>query len=100
MIRLIFIYLYILNDCFFVQPERMLIQEKTEGNPPKTGVKLYSEGTTVLLPFSGADPGFQVRGGGGALKKIAPSGGRRENFWGISCGKSRFYVKKSYFFQF
>jgi hypothetical protein len=48
---------------FFVQPERMLIQEKTEGNPPKTGVKLYSEGTTVLLPFSGADPGFQVRGG-------------------------------------
>jgi hypothetical protein len=25
-------------------------------------------------------------------------GGRRENFWGISCEKSRFYVKKSYFF--
>ena len=23
--------------------------------------------------------------GGGALKKIAPSGGRRENCWGISC---------------
>jgi hypothetical protein len=39
---------------------------------------------------SGADPGFQVRGG--ALKKIAPSGGRRENFWGISCEKSRFYA--------
>jgi hypothetical protein len=36
---------------------------------------------------SGADPEFQVRGG--ALKKIAPSGGRRENFWGISCEKSR-----------
>jgi hypothetical protein len=46
----------------------------------------------------GADPGFQVRGGG--LKKIAPSGGRRENVLGISCGKSRFYAKKSYFFQF
>ena len=30
--------------------------------------------------YSGADPGFQVRGG--ALKKIAPSGGRRENFLG------------------
>ena len=70
-----------------------------------------------------ADPGFQVRGE--ALKKIAPSGGkifgvfrvknhdftpknhifsncggRRENFWGISCEKSRFYAKKSYFFQF
>jgi hypothetical protein len=47
---------------------------------------------------TGADPGFQVRGGG-ALKKIAPSGGRCENFWGISCGKSRFYAKKSYFFS-
>ena len=30
---------------------------------------------------------------GGALKKIAPSWGRRENFWGISCEKSRFYAK-------
>jgi hypothetical protein len=38
--------------------------------------------------IAGADPGFQVRGGGGALKKIAPSGGRRENIWGISCEKS------------
>ena len=38
-------------------------------------------------------------GGGGALKKIAPSGGRRENFGGISCEKSRFYAKKSYFFS-
>ena len=74
---------------------------------------------------TGADPGFQVRGG--ALKKIAPSGGgakifvvfrvknydftpknyifsncggRCENCWGISCEKSRFYAKKSYFFQF
>jgi hypothetical protein len=45
--------------------------------------------------MSGADPGFQVRGG--ALKKIAPSGGRREHFWGISCEKSQFYAKKSYF---
>ena len=42
---------------------------------------------------SGTDPGFQVRGGG-VLKKIAPSGGRRENCWGISCEKSRFYAKK------
>ena len=47
---------------------------------------------------TGTDPGFQVRGG--ALKKIAPSGGRRENFWGISCKKSLFYAKKSYFFKF
>ena len=47
--------------------------------------------------YAGADPGFQVRGG--ALKKIAPSRGRCEHFWGISCEKSRFYAKKSYFFQ-
>jgi hypothetical protein len=45
---------------------------------------------------TGADPGFQVRGG--ALKKIAPIGGRRETFWGISCEKSRFYAKKILFF--
>ena len=48
--------------------------------------------------YAGADPGFQVRGG--ALKKIAPSGGRSETFWGISCEKSRFLAKNSYFFQF
>ena len=39
-------------------------------------------------------------GGGAALKKIAPSGGRCEHIWGISCEKSRFSPKKSYFFQF
>ena len=50
--------------------------------------------------YPGVDPGFQIRGGGGALKKIAPSGGRRENLLGSSCEKSRFYAKKSYFFQF
>jgi hypothetical protein len=44
---------------------------------------------------AGADPGFQV--GGVALKKIAPSGGKREKFWGISCEKSRFYAKKIQF---
>jgi hypothetical protein len=32
------------------------------------------------------------------LVKIAPSGGRREHFWGISCEKSRFYAKKIIFF--
>jgi hypothetical protein len=73
----------------------------------------------------GADPGFQVRGEGGHLKKLrrAEGGskivgvfcvknhdftpknhifsnyaGRRKNFGGISCEKSRFYAKKSYFF--
>ncbi len=53
----------------------------------------------MYLCISGADPGFRVRGGD-ALKIIAPSGGRRENCWGISCEKSRFYAKKSYFFKF
>ena len=51
----------------------------------------------VNYSLSGADPEFQVRGV--ALKKIAPSGGRRENCWAISCEKSRFYAKKSYFFS-
>jgi hypothetical protein len=41
--------------------------------------------------------GFKL---GGAVKKIAPSGGKREIFWGISCEKSRLYAKKSAFFQF
>ena len=36
--------------------------------------------------------------GGVHLKKITLSGGRRENFWGISCEKSRFYAKKIIFF--
>ena len=36
---------------------------------------------------------------GGALKKIAPSGGRREKVWGISCEKSRFYAKIIFFFR-
>ena len=52
--------------------------------------------SSILEWIPGTDPGFQVRGG--ALKKIAPSGRRRENVWGISCEKSRFYAKKSYFF--
>ena len=44
----------------------------------------------VTYLYTGADPGFQVRGGVG----------RREHFWGISCEKSRFYAKKSYFSNF
>jgi hypothetical protein len=44
-----------------------------------------------FLGFTGADPGFQVRG---RTLKNAPSGGRREKFWGIWCEKSRFYAKK------
>ena len=47
---------------------------------------------------TGTDPGFEVRGS--ALKKIAPTGVRCENIWGISCEKSRFYAKKSLFSNF
>jgi hypothetical protein len=31
---------------------------------------------------------------------LSNCGGRRDHFWGISCEKSRFYAKKSYFSQF
>ena len=46
--------------------------------------------------FQGRIQDFKL--GGGALKKIPPSGGRCENFGGISCEKSRFYAKKIIFF--
>ena len=36
-------------------------------------------------------------GGGGALKKIAPSGGRHENVWGISCENHDFTPKNLFF---
>jgi hypothetical protein len=39
---------------------------------------------------TGADPGFQVRGGEG--------GAHLKKFWCISCEKSRFYAKKIRFF--
>ena len=43
----------------------------------------------ILRLTSGADPGFKVRGGGGADLNFV---------WGISCEKSRFYAKKIIFF--
>ena len=76
-----------------------------------------------IKQHAGADPGFQVREA--HLKKLRRAeeganilgvfrvknhyftpknhsfynyGGRREKFWGISCEKSRFYAKKTYFF--
>ena len=57
---------------------------------------LYSTQDSGRYTVQGRIQDFKL-GGGGALKKIAPSGGRRENFWGILCEKSRFYAKKSYF---
>ena len=54
-------------------------------------IKIFARLIDNLQQFEmyipGADPGFQVRGGG-AFRKIAPSGGRREIFLGISCEKS------------
>jgi hypothetical protein len=52
-------------------------------NPARAPLKLEKNMIFWPFPLSGADPGFQVRGG--ALKKIALSEGRREKFWGISC---------------
>ena len=51
-----------------------------------------------LIPTQGLIQDFKL--GGAHLKKVAPSGGRREHFWGISCEKSRFYANKSYFSNF
>jgi hypothetical protein len=48
------------------------------------------------MSYTGADPGFQVRGA--HLNKIASSGGRREIFLCISCEKSRFYTQKKIIF--
>jgi hypothetical protein len=62
----------------------------------KTTTKKYISCKVIAWSAPEADPGIQVRGEG-ALKKIAPSGGRRENIWGITCEKSRFYAKKSYY---
>ena len=41
---------------------------------------------------------FKLGGGGGALRKNAPSGGRRENCWGISCEKITILRQKIIFF--
>jgi hypothetical protein len=55
---------------------------------------LVSE-TGLPIYIQGRIQDFKL-GGGGALKNIAARGG---SIWGISCEKSRFYAKKSYFFQ-
>jgi hypothetical protein len=52
----------------------------------------------MLVWYAGADPGFQVRGGGGAIKKIAPSGGRRENF-GVFRVKNHDFTPKNHIFS-
>ena len=56
----------------------------------------YFELGSLRLSLYRADPGFQVRGG--ALNKIAPSGGWREHFWGISWKNHDFMPKNHIFF--
>jgi hypothetical protein len=54
--------------------------------------------TSIQNNLSRFRGGSKISSQEAALKKIALSGGRRENCWGSSCEKSRFYAKKSYFF--
>ena len=92
----------------------------------RLSVRPFHMSRSNLRTPSRADPGFQVRGGGGGahLKKLrrAEGGanifgvfrvknhdftpknhfsnfrGGAQNFWGISCEKSRFYAKKNHIF--
>jgi hypothetical protein len=58
--------------------------------------KYGSRFSLLLQQTQGRIQNFKL--GGGAIKKFAPSGGRRRKFWGISCEKSQFYAKKIIFF--
>ena len=49
--------------------------------------------------FQGRIRDFKL-GGGALLKKLRRAEGGAKIVLGISCEKSRFYAKKSYFFQF
>ena len=55
-----------------------------------------NESYIMIRTIQGRIQDFKL--GGGALKKIAPSGGRRENFWGISCEKITILRQKIIFF--
>ena len=50
-----------------------------------------------MYTIAGADPGFQVTGGG-ALKKIAPSGGGAQNF-GVFRVKNHDFTPKNHIFS-
>ena len=50
------------------------------------------------MGLTGADPGFQVRGG--ALKKIAPRGGRHNLFWVFRVKNHDFTPKNLIFSNF
>jgi hypothetical protein len=47
--------------------------------------------------LSGADPGFQVRGG--ALKKIAAERREARNFFGVFCVKNHDFTPKDHIFS-
>ena len=74
---------------------KIIDNERPGASPCDLRGRLHANNTKSI---QGRIQDFKL-GGGGALKQIAPSGGRLENVWGISCEKSRFYAKKSYFFQ-
>ena len=61
--------------------------------------RLYHHPSGIVLPtwihMQGRIQDFKL---GGALKKIAPSGGRRGHFWGISCEKITILRQKILFF--
>ena len=93
--------------CYFIKPYLCSKRDNSSKIKQLVQPEIYDttmEGDAFLKFFftinilAGADPGFQVTGGG--LKIIGPNGARREICWGISCDKSRFDLKKSYFFQF
>ena len=70
--------------------------EKTENFEKKGGggvVEKWGEEETKSMPHAPVD--FTPRN-----HIFSNCGGRRENYWGISCEKSRFYAKNHIFFQF
>jgi hypothetical protein len=76
---------------------------KTKGSKTSVSEEIhgrYSEDKhgNCLCNLQGRIQDFKL-GGGGGLKKIGPCGGRRENCWGISCEKSRFFAKKNHIFS-
>jgi hypothetical protein len=61
------------------------------------GIAILASGLYMLtLLYSGADLGFQVRGG--ALKKITPSGGKHEIF-GVFRVKNHDFTPKNHVFK-
>ena len=62
---------------------------------PKYMFRLWIVHCYFKLLFQGRIQDFKL-GEGAHLKKLRRTEGR-ESFWGISCEKSRFYAKKSYF---